>query len=286
MRLLAFVLVVSLIPVGALAQDAIPASDTASADARKPLSSSTQSGSMPERKFVFSLLMGGQVQPDYFGSRDMELRPAFRPNFLLLSLGEHTRFGGKTDFNDDDPLDRPLGFTVGASFNYISSRKSSDHSELFGLQDVDGSVEIGGAVGYVWPNAETFATLRYGVTGHKSFVGEVGAFWVTRPAKKLVFRVGPRLEFGSDGFADTYFGVTPAEAAASQFNAYNPDGGLYSAGLDMIATYQLNKRWWLEGRLRWQKLVDDAADSPIVLAGDDDVVIFTLGVRRTFTINF
>ena len=57
-------------------------------------------------------------------------------------------------------------------------------------------------------------------------------------------------------------------------------------GLEAIATYQLGDEWWLEGRARWERLQGDAADSPIVEQGQDDMLTFSIGFRRALSLDF
>jgi outer membrane scaffolding protein for murein synthesis (MipA/OmpV family) len=240
---------------------------------------------MRDRRLVFTALLGVESRPEYFGSEDNTLVPKFSPNLLALNFGP-VDVGPDRPLADDDPLRLPLGFGIGGSFRYISSRSDDDFDELDGLDDIDGALEIGATVGYVWPSLEAFGQLRYGVTGHESWVGEVGAYYVTRPVDDFALRIGPRLLFGSDGYTDTYFGVDADEAAASDFEEYDPDGGLVSAGVEVIATYRIGQRWWLEGRARWDQYQDDAGDSPIVEQGAQDNGTVSIGVRRAFVLDF
>ena len=78
-------------------------------------------------------------------------------------------------------------------------------------------------------------------------------------------------------------GITPAEASAS-LPAYDPDGGMVSAGIEFGARYQLNDRWGLEGAITWDKFTVDAAESPIVEPGEDEQWGIRFGVTRVFSI--
>lgn len=243
---------------------------------------STQDG---QRVVIFSILAGAETRPAYFGSEENRVVPQFRPNLLSLSFG-NLQVGDEDDALDDDPNNLPRGFGIGASFNFETARRADDYDELEGLEDVDGSVEAGILVGYAWRNAEAFGTLRYGFTGHNSWVGELGANYVGRPTDGLVLRIGPRLIYGAEEYNETYFGVTESESLASGLDAYDPGGGLVSAGVELSATYRLGERWWLEGRARWDQLQDDAADSPIVRQGTTDMGSVSIGVRRAFVLDF
>ncbi|MEM9247098.1 MAG: MipA/OmpV family protein [Pseudomonadota bacterium] len=245
---------------------------------------STQT-SEKDRRLIFTVLLGAESRPGYFGSDENITVGRISPNLVALNFGQ-VDVGNQSSADAADPNARPLGFGVAGSFRFVTERSSDDFDELEGLDDVDLSVEIGAQVGYVWPSAEAFGALRYGAIGHESWVGEIGANYVARPADDFALRVGPRLLFGSDNYADTYFGVSADEAAASDFSEYDPDGGLVSAGVEVIATYRLGEQWWLEGRARWDQLQADAADSPIVEQGTVDQGTVSIGVRRAFVLDF
>ncbi len=241
------------------------------------------SQSARKRGLVFTVLLGAESRPAYFGSEDRAVVPQFRPNVAALSFGPIQTGDGDVG---DDPLERPLGFAFGPSFRFIGERSGDDHDELDGLEDIDPTLEIGAQAGYIWPSFEAFGQLRYGFGGSEAWAGEVGAFYVSRPTDGFALRVGPRLLFGSDRYSETYFGVTSAESAASGLDEYSPEGGLVTAGVEVIATYRLGEQWWLEGRARWDQFQDDAADSPIVEQGAREQGTVSIGVRRAFVLEF
>lgn len=227
-------------------------------------------------KFVFTLRGGVAAAPEYFGSDDYTAGPdlAFRFNFLDLGRGR--------SLGNIDPWADPLGFGIGGSFRYIAERDTSDFDELTGLDDVDAAVELGVSLRYGAENFAAFADVRRGFGGHEGWVGEIGADAILRPSDRLRLNMGPRLFFGDDAYSDTYFGVTPAEASAA-LSAYDPDGGLVSAGVELGARYKLSDSWGLEGAVTWEKFMDDAADSPIVEQGSDDQWGIRFGLTRVFS---
>lgn len=230
---------------------------------------------------IFTLRGGASVTPDYFGSDDYSVGPDFavRLNFLRLP--------GDRTFGSSDAADPRYGLGLRGSFRYIGERDASDHPELAGLDDVDTSVELGLGVGYSSRNFDAFADLRYGVVGHESFVGELGADVKFNPTDRLTLSVGPRVFVGSDKYAQTYFGVSAAEVGNGYAGgAYDADGGVLSAGIELGATYQINDNWGVEGAVTWDRLTNDAADSPIVQTGDRDQYGVRIGLTRRITLDF
>ena len=235
------------------------------------------------RVLVFSVLFGAQSRPAYVGAGENEAAPAIRPSGFALDLGR-LRVGDPERVLADDPRRRSAGFGLSPSFRVVPERDGDDLPD--GLGEIDPTLEVGAQLGYTWPNAEAFGRLRYGIGGSEAWVGEVGADVVARPVDRLALRVGPRLLFGTDGYADTYFGVSAEEAAASGLSEYDPDGGLVSAGVEVVGTWRLADRWWLEGRARWDRFEDDAADSPVVEDGAREQGTLSIGLRRAFVLEF
>ena len=70
---------------------------------------------------------------------------------------------------------------------------------------------------------------------------------------------GPRTSWASDGYMETYFGVTQKEASRnSMLTAYKPEAGFKTAGLAATANYWLDERTRLQVRGSWNRLIGDA----------------------------
>ncbi|MDX8348276.1 MipA/OmpV family protein [Cognatiyoonia sp. IB215446] len=206
---------------------------------------------------AFTLGLGAQSQPGYFGADDNEVGPGADFEFGRLQFGSISLGGRSRD-----------GLRFGGSARFIDERSADDYPELEGLDDIDFSLEVGGGLEFNAPDYELFAKLRYGVIGHEALVAELGGDLIIRPDDQVTLRAGPRLLWGSEDFTQTYFGVTPEESAASDFNAFEPGAGLVSAGVAAEATYQFNDTWGVAGKVRYDRLQDDAADSPITQSED------------------
>jgi outer membrane protein len=228
-------------------------------------------------RLAFTLGAGVSAVPGYFGSD--EAAPGFDLDVSspYLSLGP-------LSFGSDGEGDAAQGLGFRGSFRYIPERSSEDYEELAGLEDVDAALEIGGGLSYAQPWWEAFAVARYGVLGHGALVGEVGLDLIARPTDRLTLRAGPRLFLGSDDFAATYFGVTEAEAARSDFAAFDAEGGLLSTGLEASATYRLTEAWGVTGEVRYDRLQNDAAESPIT--AEDDQFSASVMVTRRIDLRF
>ncbi|WP_224407998.1 MipA/OmpV family protein [Afifella sp. IM 167] len=222
--------------------------------------------------FVIELGGGASVTPAYEGADDYTVQP--KPFIALhyLSLPVLGSFGGGSD----------QGLSVGPSFRVVPERDDNDHKALTGLGDVDTAIELGGKVGYRRGSLEAFLAVRRGVTGHDGFVGEGGANVIANPLERLEVKAGPRFSFADSEYMQTYLGVTPAQSAASGLPAFNPDGGIKGLGLGAESRYQLSGNWTLVGEASYERLVGDAANSPIAQVGSKNQFSAALGLTYKF----
>ncbi|MGE3363591.1 MAG: MipA/OmpV family protein [Rhizobiaceae bacterium] len=228
---------------------------------------------------VIELGFGGRAQPSYEGSDDYEISP-----FPVIGFG-YLNLPGLFTIGSLEPSSGGLSF--GPAFNYISDRDFDRDADLQGLNDVDATFEAGLRVGYEWKNAEVWGEARYAFGGAEGLVGELGVNAIARPTNALELRAGPFASFASDGYTDTYFGVTDEESAATggSVGSFNPSGGFKSVGVKAIARYEFRPNWFLNADASYAKLVGDAADSPIVVAGDEAQFTFGLGISRKFSLD-
>ncbi len=231
---------------------------------------------------VFTITGGIAGQPAYFGSGNYEASAT--GGFSLKYL----RLPGGVTIGSPDPDHVRYGFAPRGSFRIVKARTTADNPELAGLNDIDLAVEIGLGLGYTQRHFQAFAEARYGVVGHESWVGELGADVVARPADRLTLTAGPRLFLGDDTFASTYYGVTALESVASggAFAPYSASGGALRAGFEVGATYKINDVWEMTGAMRYDRLLNDAADSPITAQGSADQFSARIGLTRRFSIDF
>lgn len=232
-----------------------------------------------DRGLAFTVGAGAGIAPEYQGADEYEAVPALSFSLDALSVGP-------LSFGDPDPLYRAEGLGLIGSFRYVPGRDPGDSDFLAGTEEIDGAVELGVGLRYAAETYEVFGVVRQGIGGHDGLVGELGGDLIARPSDRLTLRAGPRALFGTGEYVDTYFGVTPAEAGASGggLAAYDPDGGLVSTGVELGAGYSLGGGWGIDASVRYQRLRDDAAASPITR--DDEQVRASIGVTRRFTFGF
>jgi outer membrane protein len=223
---------------------------------------------------VMEIGAGGAMKPAYEGSKDFEFNPTglvtvhylWLPGFGVLKNGRMNK----------------EGFSFGPSVRYVSKRTSGDHAELIGLNDIDAAFELGGKFSYTFGMFRTWGAVRYGFGGYEGVVGEAGIELFMRPTAAMELTFGPRASFADGNYMRTYFGVTTAESARSGLAAYQPGGGVKGVGAELGIRYELNETWAVIGSATYEKLIGDAADSPIVKLGDANQFTAKLGLSYKF----
>lgn len=225
--------------------------------------------------------LGARLGPDYVGADGTTLSPLARINFA--------RGGRPFAFSapDDSPgiaVARSGGLSFGLAGKIEGRRKESEVGAAVG--DIKRTFDAGVFAQYEWRDSFRLrAELLKGVNGHEGLLGAVGADKIWRNGDRYVFSIGPRLLFSDGRYQREYFGVTPAVSVATGLPAYRPGGGLYGVAAASGITYALDDRWGLFGFARYERLVGDAAKSPVVRQfGSRDQMSGGLGLSYTFTV--
>jgi len=231
------------------------------------------------RDFRVRVGLGAQVRPDFIGSKDYKAAPLWDLDFATGT--NEFRFEAPDDVFGIPAISRG-GFAAGPALNLASGRKDSQVGAPVGR--VKATIEAGGFMQYdVSKFVRVRADLRKGIGGHNGLIGAVGADYIWRDGDRYVLSLGPRLLFSNERYQRAYFGVTPAASLATGLPAYQPGGGLHAAALASGLSYQFNPRFGMFGFARYERLVGDAAKSPIVRQfGSRDQFSAGAGLSYTF----
>ncbi|MFB9225228.1 MipA/OmpV family protein [Paracoccus cavernae] len=236
-----------------------------------PLAAPVQAQDLSGYALSFDLGLGAEYSPEYMGSDEKDVSP-----WIILrnaSLGRQGAAGETTD-----------GFSVLPSFNYVGRRDPNDHDALEGMENISAAGEVGVRLGYDLGPSTSYVTLRKGFGGHHGLRGELGTKYDFRANDRLTFTGRANANYGNDDFAETYFGVTDAEAATSRYAAYRPDGGFHSVAVSLEARYAMTDTLAVLGEIEYERLIGDAADSPLV--EDKGQPSIKLGIVRRFDFRF
>lgn len=226
--------------------------------------------------------LGAQLQPEFIGADSMNVAPLFHVN--IAHGANEFRFGAP----DDSPgiaVVSKGGFAFGPAGNIQWKRKESEVGAPVG--NVSTTFEVGAFAQYEAKDSfRVRAELLKGVNGHEGLLGSVGADKIWRDGDRYVFSIGPRILFSDGRYQRAYFGVSPAASLASGLPAYRPGSGIYAVALASGLSYQFDSRWGLFGFARYERLVGDAASSPIVRdLGSRNQLSGGIGLNYTFTVH-
>ncbi len=234
------------------------------------------------------------VAPVWQGSRDhgLSVFPDLRLNYkdsLFLSVPDGL---GWNAVNQD-------GWKIGPLAKLRFGRRENTGGSPFlitggsdalrGMGNVGVAGEFGGfaqktlAAGKLRLRAE----VRQGTGGHDGVVADTLVSWSDRNARAtLLWSAAIRATWADSDYSNVYFGVTPAQAAATGLPAFRTGSGLISAGITGSLTKPLG-RFGKHGALilftSYDRLGDTAADSTLIrLRGDRNQVAAGLAYGYRF----
>lgn len=200
---------------------------------------------------------GVAAVPDFEGADDYRVHP-----FPLLDVKIGRIFANVADGIGYNVIDLP-GFEMGASLTYVRGYRRRDVP--------DGVDRLSDAAG-----GRLFARLRQGrlsatIGATRSFAG--GTRGVVAGARlSYAVDVDERLtiiptlatSWANGKHMRRYFGISPSEVAASGLSPYRPSSGFKDISALATANYRLAGGLSLTGSTGVSRLLDKAADSPLV----------------------
>jgi outer membrane protein len=239
---------------------------------------------IPSPSGLWTLAIGANFngQPTFEGSKSDKLTAL--PIFSLGPAGGSTeRFRPPLDSASIALFDYE-GFSAGLAGNTKSARTAAKYTELNGLDDVKTAFELGGFVQYFptdWFRLRT--EFRRGFGGHTGVVADFSADVLVPVWSRLTVSGGPRFTLASTQATAPYFSVDSAQSAASGLPIFDAKGGAHSAGAGTQVRYQVTPAWEAHAYLEYDRLLGDAAASPLVeQKGSPNQVTFGLGASYSF----
>lgn len=232
--------------------------------------------------WIVTLGGGAQVGPAYPGADSLRISPM--PAFDLRREGEPIQFEAPDEGWGFGLLGRDSAVNFGPALQFQGKRRESDVGAPVG--NVGFTVEAGAfAEAYLGDSFRIRAEGRRGFFGHEGLVGDIEADFILRDGDDYIFSIGPRARLADADYMATYFGVTPQVSAAANLPVFTPDGGVYAIGGTTGLRFSLGGPWEAHAYGRYDRLVGDAADSPIVtLFGSRDQFSAGLALSYSFTV--
>lgn len=225
------------------------------------------------------VMIGPQIVPSYPGSDSVALRP-----FVDVSRarGDEVFEFEAPDESFGFPLLRTSTLEIGPALGIEGKRDSRDIDAP--IRGVGFSVEVGGFVQAQLSDAIRLrAEARKGLSGHRGWIGSISADYVARDGDDWLFSIGPRVTLADDRYQRAYFGLSPTDAAASGLPAFEAKGGVQAVGAATGYLRQLSPRWGIALYARYDRLIGDAAQSPVTRAfGSRNQISAGAGLSYTF----
>lgn len=175
------------------------------------------------------------------------------------------------------------GLDLGPVVGYNLGRDEDLSARLGGLGDVDGGLTTGAFAAYHFDPFFVDVALNTQVTGDDDtgYTIRFGAGVEHNLTQRLTASAYLNSSYASADYMSTYFGISPAQAAASTagLGVYDAGAGFKDVGIDLGLDYRLTDRLTLRSRAGYSRLLGDAADSPVVTSRDQ----FSGGLGMTYT---
>ncbi|HHB77571.1 MAG TPA: MipA/OmpV family protein [Desulfobulbus sp.] len=164
-------------------------------------------------------------------------------------------------------------FLMGPLLKVNIGRDEDDSDQLDGLGDIDPSIGVGGfmevKVGS-WMAGMTVAPQDAGDDNNGLLV-TFDTRYVVSISNNLTIAPVMSASWADDNYMQGFFGITPTQAAHSGLSTYDAEGGIKDVGLQLHMSCDLSTHLSLKGQMGYWRLLNNAADSPIVRdAGSDN----------------
>jgi outer membrane protein len=236
----------------------------------------------------FTIGLGAAIVPDYVGSDDYTI--AAVPKLRAEKGPYYADLTGP--FLSSNVLPTRT-WQLGPAGQFIKGdRCNSGDSTVNDMKCQSDAFMLGAQAGYNFRLSETSrlspkARLMFDVTGaNDGYSFEPLVEYANRLSKSWAFLLQGNFLVGSENYEDYYFGVSGPQSRQSGLKTYDADGGAQQFGFTAIGSYNATESIRVDLIGRYQRLVGDAEDSPLVdgtsnSRGDANQFIF--GVIGSYT---
>jgi len=220
--------------------------------------------------------VGVAAVPDYEGSGDYELRPAgvgklsWASGRFIDAAGSRGA-GAAPRFRAN--LAKSGGLVWGPVLQIRRKRGDVENKKVKNLPSVDAALEVGGFAGLRSGNLGIDMTITGAATQYRGWQIELSPEYKKKINDNFTLTFMGASTWMSDGYADRYFTVTPAQSAVSGLAPYKSKSGLKDVGAGVSMSYRPTgwEHWSFAGAFRYARLILNADDSsPIVAVGSEN----------------
>jgi MipA family protein len=211
----------------------------------------------------FVLGGGAAYAPDYEGSNDYKVSPyplvsASYKNLVFVD-GPSARVNVLGFLGDEFPL------MAGPAIAYGGGRNHKDNKALANLGDIDGGVDLGGFIGtQLGPVQLGMNFTKEMGKNRKGALADFSLGFAQPLTEQLTANIGVSAAWADKNYMQEYFGISSAQALSSGYTKYDGKAGFKSVGLNVGLDYMINEHFSVGLGAGYTKLLNNAADSPIV----------------------
>ena len=185
-----------------------------------------------------------------FDSGSLVLNPEVRWNFLD---GRDAAFGLLLGYRDGRDEEDPglLGGGTGST-------------RLQGMGTIDTAVDAGVQGHVLVFGVPLFAQVRSALNSEQGTLAILGAYVPLKLGSSFELTVMPTVTWADSTQMQAFYSVTPVQSARSGFRTYEAGSGWQSAALEIGGDLTISGGWHAIGSVAYQRLLADAAASPVV----------------------
>jgi outer membrane protein len=222
--------------------------------------------------------------PDYQGSDDSDVTagPYGRYYFSNFKYAELLGSELVVNFSDSPALH------YGPLVRYRFGRDTDvDDSVVRKMREIDDTVEVGAFIKRSIA-LDNDPRHRFNIVGdisfdaggeHDGFLASARVSYFKPITPGLIGHVGGGTTYASDNYMDTYYGVDSVDAGLTGLPTLKAGSGMHDYRVYFGLIQHLSPQWQLGAGARYQRLLGDASDSPVVdLRGDKNQWTYGVGL--------
>lgn len=205
--------------------------------------------------------LGAGLAPDYEGSDDFKAVPVPQFRYTIQNGCYLSLLGPSLRAN----MIPSRQFGLGPMLRYRPERDSVDDDVVDQFKKVDSVIEAGAFASAFLNNFLFYAAYNKDTSdSHDGYLIDAAGGYrlgIEGNVQLMMMAIGT---FASDEYMETYFGVDEENAQNSGLPEYDAEAGIKDIGLLAALQYKIDRNWAILGLMKYTRLIDDAADSPIV----------------------
>jgi MipA family protein len=218
----------------------------------------------PADESKITLAVGVAYGPEFVGGKKNKVSPLFYADYQAAN-GFFAGMRGIGFQAGKGIFDGSIALGYGGSRGDDISNFSDTKSKFKGMGDIDNSALLNLEAGVsLWDVAH----LSLGAELKLNHREHGNAYNVTLSAP-IYSREGDRVSVSAHAhyadakYAQTYYGVTAAQSAATDYKAYSPTAGFDTGSLTLTWNHQFDKNWGVSSSVGVKRLFKNAENSPL-----------------------